>query len=1415
MYDYPVDELIRRLGLPIEPLQALMLTFQLGEGYSSPLHGVRGLLEQTAKGGDPAIRARAQRLLARHRRWVNDRARPAADALTDWLNHLANHSPTAASLERSRRFYQALRQGPVRPILINHLPLVRRARAELSAYVPAMRDSGAAHGVPPDVLAAVALANILRNAGEPSYPLRAGVGLAQSNSDRPSRWDPLLAALMKSPLGEVRLQDRVADAMGGLVRGASPTFGVLQIRAGPTDYPSEWNVKRDGLWLRWGIDASTWSNRRINRHLADPQWNIEAGAALYGRMIRDGIALQRQGKITGLPDLARVQADGWLHLGNDLPAHLFGPDLLLGMTTVQSFEAPYRVPLDPLWSPYQYFVNGLTDWPGDSLPHARVVAMEAGLFDQLPAQIVGLHGEEDLPALFAAAYDPDDYLRAAARRTIRQLATAREYRGTPAAAAAHAWLRDGSMRGAHDPERTEAATIATSMTQLSREFPTIRIVGLARVPRAATHARHLLSTLRMVRQRYPALLAKLRTIEITDDRSAWSEPQWGYIKIGTHRLDGRVKGVYSDGTALDHADSYMEYIFLHELCHLLEHELERSRPDIHRRYYQLVYNRYYPRLPQQAGYKYDYNEYLTDDLREYLFRGRPIEGLTWNGTRDFEALEARIGRTAAQRWRVLDARDSLVERRAMLEEVRRAWAAPAAAAPSQPADPPRRGPSGLRSDPSALVFGAAWIAAGAGQVALVVGLIALAVAALAGPAIWRWWQSRRELAAVRSTGEPELPEGTTLFRFQEEASLLLTAPSLAAVLSIEDLRRVDAAPFAALTVTVSRGADGRQRVAIDFEDHRYDSLAAFQSEFPKDFPGMVAMIAGNGDSPDEAFLQVSDAELEALLDEVRRDGGMLVPLGMQPSFDVDPTARGTTMVRLSTRPDVRRSEIEHLGENVTVEGPPYFVMPEIWNGLRWVPADRYPRRRLAARRARLRAAEAATAAARALQELWRRPDLEMATRERLAALRVSLAAHRGAPEAVAADVARLSARFSPGLKDLFLTHTKQLPNHSIRQPATEQLFHAIALTILDTDERAWSAPAVAAELEALLHELDAALAAWSTAPPEGQSPTAAWSLPLLMVMTLSTFITTNVGYDGFVTASRRMAALPGVWKYRVAAFHLLSMGIHLNWGFTYDVDWLDFTAIEPHVALALRVVSAPDEGGLADVPAPLRAEVRRELAQGLGIFTLAAMDVFRRSPRRAMTKDGAVVRDILAERSPARRRVMIASLQSLRELFARHAALLAPLMAQAAADSTAGLEARMLFHLASEYWRHARDGALRPVPLDRLLLDASLATERAAFLDGVAQRTRRTAERKVRVDYADLVQRRGRAQSILPTLRNRLPEIDQLRDAPPARGSGHLRTDPSALGFDDQGRPIWQPASAPSAESGSRIDDGGADTTTP
>lgn len=370
---------------------------------------------------------------------LNDDQRRAYDRVINDLTTWSDLFPTREAFEGAARYYQALTQGPIRPIAIEDLAVVAYARRELLADRPHFLDSGQAHGMPSDILAAVALLNVLRKAYRPYYPLGHGfsVAVGQRSEAAQERVDHLERILPKA-VKNVRFQDRLTDWAAGRLVGGVPTIGPLQIRA--------YQVQDEGLWRRWLSDAEIkkWPTRKINKWLLDRRWGIEAGTVWLRRQLDREIVAQRDGQSPTLPEvmpLAVLAQNQWLAMEHDPIRGFLGPDPILAHYASRHMIGV----LNLTWLDLE---NGVLRWVDRDPPFMRMLVHKAGLTDaipgQIPAKVVGLRNEADVEVLFGWARHKDPYLRDAALRSLRELAEQQDF---PHRRQVQGWLQRHAPRG--------------------------------------------------------------------------------------------------------------------------------------------------------------------------------------------------------------------------------------------------------------------------------------------------------------------------------------------------------------------------------------------------------------------------------------------------------------------------------------------------------------------------------------------------------------------------------------------------------------------------------------------------------------------------------------------------------------------------------------------------------------------------------------------------------------------------------------------------------------------------------------------------------------------------------------------------------------------------------------------------------
>jgi len=442
---------------------------------------------------------------------AEDLSQPGLEDFAGAMDTRGERFPTQEAFEEAVDFYKTLKHGPERIIDFTDIEAVRLVRKKMRALAPFFNESGRAHSVPPDILAAVAAANLLKKANHPMYGVKDGweTTLRDAKSDL-GGWKKAILKWgldhLPKRIGRIQLIDKVGDFLAGLLGSASPTIGTNQIRAGETTtQPREFNVRRDHLWARWGVDASDWPNRKINWYLLDPRWNIEAAATLYEKMMQVAVEDQSDKALDGFPDVKRLLQTGWLNERWD-PLHSFrGPDAVLGMFLSSNREGYYSPGHGPHTS--QFMVNAAFDPVSEFIPYAHIVVLEAGLFDEIPAKIIGVSRPEQWEDLLKLTSDPDEYLRKAAIRSIRELAEYPAYRTSPLHSPALAWWRGyslthgsslsvvrgkGTNSGGSNETPSVTATIFTGERAWLKNLP-VRILGIFAIP--CQEVAHILSVL--------------------------------------------------------------------------------------------------------------------------------------------------------------------------------------------------------------------------------------------------------------------------------------------------------------------------------------------------------------------------------------------------------------------------------------------------------------------------------------------------------------------------------------------------------------------------------------------------------------------------------------------------------------------------------------------------------------------------------------------------------------------------------------------------------------------------------------------------------------------------------------------------------------------------------------------------------
>ena len=209
--------------------------------------------------------------------------------------------------------------------------------------------------------------------------------------------------------------------------------------------------------------------------------------------------------------------------------------------------------------------------------------------------------------------------------------------------------------------RTAEKNTEKYIEKLHRDFPQMQIVNLHNIPNYRIYVRQLYDTLVMVKRRYPRLILLVKSIEFVLGNKMPSTVRGGdTIIIEEGDINGsNTYGTYSGEKVSDVASNYMEEVFTHELCHLVTDRLKILRPDIDRYYEHFVYKRFGPKTRSKGitGMVNIYYEYFTEDVRNYLFNGKPLNSF---------GVESNAGKGMIPS----DIRDSIKERARILEEIK-------------------------------------------------------------------------------------------------------------------------------------------------------------------------------------------------------------------------------------------------------------------------------------------------------------------------------------------------------------------------------------------------------------------------------------------------------------------------------------------------------------------------------------------------------------------------------------------------------------------------------------------------------------------------------------------------------------------------------------------------------------------------
>ncbi|HEX9744584.1 MAG TPA: hypothetical protein VGB30_04070 [bacterium] len=175
------------------------------------------------------------------------------------------------------------------------------ARKILDPVKPYIIESGEAHDIPPEAIATFILINKMVRERYPTYDPRVGLAHAlwemKIYPQQRNMYDlsPIynssgsVRLLMRYLPRQTRIQDRVCDVFGGLMLEASPTVGLMQVRANEIPgFEEEKNVRVNGLWDRFEINTDELTDRQINWMLMRNQrLNIEAGTVALRQALDD------------------------------------------------------------------------------------------------------------------------------------------------------------------------------------------------------------------------------------------------------------------------------------------------------------------------------------------------------------------------------------------------------------------------------------------------------------------------------------------------------------------------------------------------------------------------------------------------------------------------------------------------------------------------------------------------------------------------------------------------------------------------------------------------------------------------------------------------------------------------------------------------------------------------------------------------------------------------------------------------------------------------------------------------------------------------------------------------------------------------------------------------------------------------
>ena len=214
---------------------------------------------------------------------------------------------------------------------------VKEARKILLPLCPYIVESCNAHDVSPEAVATFILVNRMFRDKYPTYNFHYGLTHMLWHlrvfPEQRNMFDS--SPLYRSEVGRwflrvlpthIRLQDRAADFLGGIIMNGSTSMGNTQVRANQIfGFEQEKSVRADDLWRRLDIDVSKLSNREINwLLLTNRRLDIEAGVAALAQSIDETAALQDEGCIVCCVDLSSLANADWFYLFSEISGYKSG-----------------------------------------------------------------------------------------------------------------------------------------------------------------------------------------------------------------------------------------------------------------------------------------------------------------------------------------------------------------------------------------------------------------------------------------------------------------------------------------------------------------------------------------------------------------------------------------------------------------------------------------------------------------------------------------------------------------------------------------------------------------------------------------------------------------------------------------------------------------------------------------------------------------------------------------------------------------------------------------------------------------------------------------------------------------------------------------------------------------------------------